>query len=782
MDDITIASMNTQGLNDYKKRRDVFQYLKQKKFSIIFLQDTHFESKLEKQIRSEWGYEIFFSSYTSQARGVAILFNNNFDFQVKKEVKDEQGNFLILTIKTMLKELTLVNLYGPNRDNPEFYENVQDRILNLQTPNLIMGGDWNLVLNPDKDYKNYLHINNPRAQDKVNELMSELNLIDVWREINPETRRYTWHRNNPSQHSRLDFFLVSDSFISFIKDADIPIGYRTDHSMITLKLQISNETKFRNFWKFNSSLLKDLDFAKKINDVISSVKSQYAVPVYNLDNIDSIPKDEIQFVISDQLFLDVLFMEIRKQCLEYGAKKKRDDIINEEKLEKEISDLENKIDLTEEDRTSLTNKKENLTQMRKSKIEAILLRSKATYACQGEKITKYYCNMEKRHFISKQMYKLIDDQGNILENTNDMLNETRKFYSNLYSERPVEDIPVESYVNNLPTLDEFDSNSLEGMITLEEATEALKSMGHNKSPGTDGISVEFLKFFWNKIGIFVVRSINDGFLKQEMSITQKEGIIVCIPKGEKPREYIKNWRPISLLNVTYKIASTCIANRIKTVLPKLISEDQTGFISGRYIGDNLRLIYDLIHYLDEERLPGLLITLDFEKAFDSINWSFLNKVLRAFGFKDDICQWVSSFYNNIKSYIIVNGKPSQSFKIERGCRQGDPISPYLFILCAEVLACRIRENENIKGITVSDNEIKISQFADDTSLLLEGDENSYNTLFNDLDKYNKMSGLKLNYDKSCNVWLGSMRDNRQTYMSNIQNPWVMVHKRFNINV
>ena len=111
-----------------------------------------------------------------------------------------------------------------------------------------------------------------------------------------------------------------------------------------------------------------------------------------------------------------------------------------------------------------------------------------------------------------------------------------------------------------------------------------------------------------------MRSINEGFLKGEMSITQKEGIITCLPKGDKPREFLCNWRPISLLNVAYKIGSSCIANRIKSVLPNLINEDQTGFISGRYIGDNLRIIYDIMEYLDEKNLPGLLVSIDFKKS------------------------------------------------------------------------------------------------------------------------------------------------------------------------
>ena len=124
----------------------------------------------------------------------------------------------------------------------------------------------------------------------------------------------------------------------------------------------------------------------------------------------------------------------------------------------------------------------------------------------------------------------------------------------------------------------------------------------------------------------------------------------------------------------YKIGSTCIANRLKRVLPSLISEDQTGFMANRYIGDNIRLIYDLISYLNKENMPGLLLCLDFEKAFDSVDWRFMFKVLHAFGFGPDINQWIFTFYRHIKSSVAVNGQLSEWFSIQRGCRQGDPIS------------------------------------------------------------------------------------------------------------
>lgn len=132
--------------------------------------------------------------------------------------------------------------------------------------------------------------------------------------------------------------------------------------------------------------------------------------------------------------------------------------------------------------------------------------------------------------------------------------------------------------------------------------------------------------------MFVVRALNTSFKKGKLSSVQREGIITCIPKGDRSRVYIRNWRPITLLNVIYKIGSSCIANCLKQVLPRIINEDQTAFIRNRYIGDNLRLIYDTIACLDKHNLPGLLVNIDFEKAFDSINWEFMFKVLKAFGF------------------------------------------------------------------------------------------------------------------------------------------------------
>ena len=164
----------------------------------------------------------------------------------------------------------------------------------------------------------------------------------------------------------------------------------------------------------------------------------------------------------------------------------------------------------------------------------------------------------------------------------------------------------------------------------------------------------------------------------------------------------------------------------------------------------------------------MLLCLDFEKAFDSLDWKFMTKALKAFGFGEDICRWIATFYRKINSTVIVNGQTSSWFSNERGCRQGDPVSPYLFVLCVEILATMIRENVDIKGICINEVEHKISQFADDAQLMNNGDKMSFEKSLDTIEKYGRVSGLFLNTDKTQAIWLGSKRRSQIKYMPHLK--------------
>ena len=305
-------------------------------------------------------------------------------------------------------------------------------------------------------------------------------------------------------------------------------------------------------------------------------------------------------------------------------------------------------------------------------------------------------------------------------------------------------------------------------MTYVELTKALKNMKNEKSPGLDGFTVDFFKFFWIDIGVFVLRSINYGYRTGSLSVTQKHGIITCLPKPNKCRYNLKkNWRPIFLLNVVYKMASAVIANRLKSTLDKLIHENQKGFISGRFIGENMRLIYDVLFETKNRNLQGLILSTDFEKAFDTVSWKFIEKTLKYYNFGDLII----IFQKGAESCIIQNGFISEFFYLKRGCRQGDPISPYIFILCAEILGKMIRNNNDIRGIIIDNKEYKISQYADDTQLFLNGSENSLREALDVLQKFYEMSGLKINVEKTKAIWIGSISNSPTRLCHNYTLDW-----------
>ena len=578
---------------------------------VYLLQDTHLTSKQEKYIRTIWGFDCIFNSFSSQSRGVAIMFDSSLDYKIHNIKKDNNGNKILLDISISDKRITLVNLYGPNRDKPNFYNELKNDILDFGNQPVVIGADFNLILDIQKDVENYVRVNNPYAREAVLDLCAELNLIDIWRERNLDKRQYTWKKMHPFKQARLDFFLISEQLFTEINNAGIETGYRSDHSIINIVLDFQNQRKGRSYWKFNNSLLKDSDYVNIVKNTIKHVKEQYS----SQENPSDIPNSDLQLNITDQLFLDTLLMEIRGKTVSYSTYKKRTQDKREFILVKEIEEIEENFDHSKEN--VLKQKRNELIELRQRKMEGVRIRARARWVEEGERASKYFCNLENRNFVSKMMPNLIKDDGNITTDQYDIISETKIFYENLYSYREVEEIDLNELfnTNNIPKLNDEQKQSIEGKVTTQEILNALKNMANNRSPGSDGFTAEFFKFFWSDIGDFLTRSINCGYEFGEMSSTQKEGIITCLPKGDKPKQYLKNWRPISLLNVSYKLASACIANRLKLVLPSIISHDQTGFLSGRYIGENIRTIYDLMAYSEKNNIPALLLLIDFEKAF-----------------------------------------------------------------------------------------------------------------------------------------------------------------------
>ena len=262
---------------------------------------------------------------------------------------------------------------------------------------------------------------------------------------------------------------------------------------------------------------------------------------------------------------------------------------------------------------------------------------------------------------------------------------------------PVDATAQAELLSHVSSLSASDSAACKGFLTLEECFSALSGMARGKAPGCDGSPMEFFLKFWHILGQDLVDVLNFSFLSGRFSRTQRRGVISLSCKKDD-RLDPKNWRPISLLNVDYKIASRAIAGCLLKVIHLVVGSDQTCGVPGSFIRENVAFLGDVVDYCSSSGRPGLILSLDQEKPFDRVDWSFLHSVLLSMGFGPSFCHWVQVFYCGVSSAVNVNGFISDFFPLSRGVRQGCPLSPLLYVLVVEVLACNIRADPNISGI------------------------------------------------------------------------------------
>ena len=245
--------------------------------------------------------------------------------------------------------------------------------------------------------------------------------------------------------------------------------------------------------------------------------------------------------------------------------------------------------------------------------------------------------------------------------------------------------------------------------------EAIKTSMNGKSPGNDGFNREFYIMFWKNISKELLESFNEGKNKGILSNSQRQAVIKLLEKKGKDKRLIANWRPISLINFDSKILTKCLAKRLKEVLPSIIECDQTAYVKNRFIGESIRLISDILDSTKKQKIEGFLLTVDLEKAFDSVDHNFLIACLKKMNFDQEFVNWVRVLLNKQESCVLNGGKSTGYFPLQRGVRQGDPISAYLFIIVIEILFLMVRKNPKINGIEIFGIKHLLTSYADDTS-------------------------------------------------------------------
>ena len=776
--------------------------MKKKNPEFVIICDTRICKSIENIIKQEWEGVCIFNSFSSQARGVAIFIKKDSTAKVLDKFVDDGGNLLAILIEFQNKRILLEGVYGPNTDSPAFYSDyVFKKIADWRPDFSIFAGDFNLVLDPQKDLKNYQHVNNPLARQELINQMQNYNLVDIWRELHPDEKIYTWRKYNENKMSRLDFFLVSSSLLPFIQNAEICSSFCSDHSSINLEIDFSKFRRGKGFWKFNSSHLKDPAYIEKIKNTIKRVVAQYAI-IDNDENFftnasaqalqefySSCTPESLQsyqLKINPQSFLDVLLLEIRRETISFSSMRKRERQFQESLLSQEIESLEKELcEESNDENFKLKNENLQLKKMEFDNLNAYqaqgaFIRARAKYQVDGEKPSKLFCSLEKHNAVQKHIpqLKIVKDEKEIiLTEQKSIENEIYRFYKDLFSEKKTEIPEIEQFLspgisNSCPKLTDHQKQKMEGIIRMDELTQYLKKTKNNVAPGSSGYTNEFFKFFWIDLKVFIIEAINYSYSAGMLSVTQRLGIITLIPKGEKDKMFLKNWRPLTLLNALYKLVSGCIAERIKPVLDNIIQNDQKGFVSGRFIGEAIRTTFDIIQWAKENNKLGIILLIDFEKAYDSLSFAYIKKCLNFFNFGDGLIKWVELLLHNFTAVINHCGNISKKFNIGRGARQGDPIASYIFIICIEILAHKLRADQNIQGFKLThDLAHTLELYADDCSIFLEPDELNLRSAVKTLSDFFRLSGLKISMSKTKAIWFGSGFDNNNKLCPDLSLDW-----------
>jgi len=426
-----------------------------------------------------------------------ILVKNDVDFKLNSIISDDQGRYIIIDAEIQGSSFLFVNIYAPNsvQDQCCFYENlnkkIEENIVGKENK-IIIGGDFNVTLDPAWDCSGGNQTKKASVK-YIEDLCLDFDLTDIWRIRNPEVKRFTWRQKKPLIQRRLDFWLVSDACQEDIEKSDIISSINSDHSAVTLHFSSVDKQKHGpSFWKFNASLVNDVNFVTLI--------------------AESVPEwlNEFNEVTDKRVLWDLIKYKIRQVSMKYSKERAR------EKRER-VSNIENMLQTCEEN-CSRCPSKENFEQLEVLKIEyddiyrelaeGAIIRSKATWYEKGERSNKYFLNLESHNKIKSSVRKIFNREGALITDPRKIRQEIERFYSDLCKSdtlSPPKDI-LTSFLRNpgIPKLSQLDAQVCEGKLTISECFKSLQLFQNNKSPGNDGLTVEFYKAFSAVVGKIMV--------------------------------------------------------------------------------------------------------------------------------------------------------------------------------------------------------------------------------------------------------------------------------------
>lgn len=537
MAELTCFTLNVNGLKSKDRQLYLKDFIAKNNIDILCLQETHIDNYfISKNIEHLLGLEnrILWSFGQGRCNGVAILFINQ-NIRYSNFYCGFDGRLIVSDFALHENKFRLINLYAPNNESDRniFFDDLVPRL--VTSKHLIITGDYNFVFNTELDKIGGNSERGTVGSKTFSNILKNFVLTDAFRYLFPKRKLVTWYRHfeHESIGCRLDRFYISSFLKENIVKCDILPCSISDHDFVYIKLNLNNALTFgESYWKLNNNILDDDNF-------ISNFEYFWQI-VSRTNDITLEWWDEMKILIKDF-------------CIDFSKRKHQGDFFEIKKLSysyQKCTNLEEKIDI-----------KSKIKKIETDLHKGSSIRSKVNLIDSNENPSKNFCMFEQKKGKDKTIF-CINDNNVIHKDSKHILKSFSKFYENLYTDEPVDSSLNDIFLNNLPQVSKNDNLILGSPISKDEIFTVLKDMDPNKSPGCDGLSCLFYLRFFHLFGSVLETLFNICYTKGEMSESQKLSYITLICKDRNNSSLMKNYRPISLLNIDRKIVAKVVSNRL----------------------------------------------------------------------------------------------------------------------------------------------------------------------------------------------------------------------------
>lgn len=717
-----IATLNINKITTTLKIDSLRDYIYSAEVDIAMLQEV--DSELQINIT---GYDTILNTSLSGASGTAFLIKEGIVVSEIERMANGRG------LSCLINGVRFINIYAPSgnhhrAERSHFYEQELLYLIRRAEEAMVLAGDFNCVLKPKDQQPNF---NYSAELDRV---IREMRFFDTWELINGDRQCFTFYTSTSA--SRLDRIYVTQCLNDNVNGPETWPVYFSDHLAYHCQLRMTKQNVFRgrNIWKLNVTVLKDDGLRLRVEEVWDACSGRRR-----------------NFPSTTQWWYTCAKPKLIS-CLKTYCYERHQDVKSVFEFYfrclRELYECRNP---TAETILRIKRVKAKLTALKRKQMEGIIIRSRDHHSVAGEAPSLYHLAKEKRHARCRLIHSLRSEDGDLLNDHGAIKKLVVEYYTKLYASEPADDDLVREVQNSLrDRLSTQDAESLIADVTAQEIRSAMKKAQENKSPGADGLPIEFYKQFWYLLEncfLEICNEIKDG---QNIPEGFNEGVIVLIPK-EYPCNNMNKIRPISLLNTDYKIVARVMAARIKQVLHKIIHVSQTAAVPGRTILESLTDYRELISYCSVIRPTAAILSLDLNKAFDRIRHPYLLGVMTHLGFGEKFVHMIKNLLKNATSKININGHLTKPVPIEKSVRQGCPLSMTLFVIAVDPLLRRL--SERLQGINIYGNTVKCIAYADDVGVVVNNTR-ELNAVKTAVVEFEHVSGSKLNVQKTKLMPLG----------------------------